>query len=93
MAAGVDPERLCGCVADRVLEGKNAGDLGELRPGSAEVRAAVAQCAAEIKGTDAGSWIRLTGSLAGGVHTAYYLVVIFAAVALLRAFLILIYPL
>ena len=50
-AAGLDPERLCGCAADRILEGKSASELGSLRPGSAELRAAATQCVAEVQGS------------------------------------------
>lgn len=49
LAAGVDPERLCGCAANRILEGKGASDLADLRPSSAELHAAVAQCVAEVQ--------------------------------------------
>jgi hypothetical protein len=49
LAAGLDPDRLCACAADRILEGKSASELGDLRPGSPESRAAVAQCVAQIQ--------------------------------------------
>ena len=48
-AAGLTGERLCSCAVDRMLEGKNLSDLPELRPDSAESRAAIAQCVAEIR--------------------------------------------
>ncbi len=55
LAAGVDPERLCGCAADRILEGKGASDLADLRPSSPELRAAVAQCVAEDQTAETGA--------------------------------------
>ena len=48
-AAGLNPDRLCGCAADRLLKGKSATELGNLRPGSAETRQAVTQCIAEMR--------------------------------------------
>lgn len=55
LAAGVDPERLCGCAADRILEGKAASKLAELRPSSLELRAAVTQCVADVQTTERGA--------------------------------------
>lgn len=52
LAAGVDPERLCGCAANHLLEGKGASGLADLRPSSPELRAAVAQCVAEVQTTE-----------------------------------------
>jgi len=49
LAAGVDSERLCGCAANRILKGKGASELADLRPSSPELRAAVAQCVAEVQ--------------------------------------------
>jgi hypothetical protein len=49
-AAGLSPERLCACAADRILAGKSASELRDLVPGSGEIRAAAAQCAAESRG-------------------------------------------
>ena len=48
-AAGVDTDRLCGCAADRILEGKRTTQLADFKPSSAELRAAVAQCVAEVQ--------------------------------------------
>ena len=45
VATGLSAERLCGCAADRVLEGTSS--LSELRPDSAAARAAITQCIAE----------------------------------------------
>ena len=47
-AASLDPDRLCGCAADRLLE-KGASPLAELTPESAEVRTAMTQCVAEMR--------------------------------------------
>lgn len=47
-AAGLDAGRLCGCAADRLLEGKSVSELGGLRPDSPESRAAIVQCVAEL---------------------------------------------
>jgi len=48
VAAGLNPDRLCGCAADRILE-KGASPLAELRPESPEVRTAMTQCVAEMR--------------------------------------------
>lgn len=48
-AAGLNTDTLCGCAADRLLKGKSASELGNLRPGSAETRQAVAQCIADMR--------------------------------------------
>ena len=48
-AAGLDGDRLCGCAADRILDGKGVGDLAELRPDGPAARAAIAQCVAQIQ--------------------------------------------
>lgn len=48
-AAGVDTEGLCGCAANRILEGKQTAELADLKPSSAELRAAVTQCVAEVQ--------------------------------------------
>ena len=55
LAAGVDSERLCGCAATRILEGKGASELADLRPSSPELRAAVAQCVAEVQTAEKGA--------------------------------------
>jgi len=47
--AGLDADRLCSCAADRLLEGKDVADLGELRPDSPESRAAIVRCVAETQ--------------------------------------------
>jgi hypothetical protein len=47
-ATGLDPGRLCGCAADRIMAGKNASDLANNTPGMPEVRAAVLQCVANF---------------------------------------------
>ena len=49
MAAGIDGQQLCACAVDEVLEGKTVSELPELRPDSAELRAAVAQCIGNIQ--------------------------------------------
>jgi len=53
-AAGVDPERLCGCAADRILKGKNASNFAGLTPNSSELRDAVAQCVIEVQTAEQG---------------------------------------
>ncbi len=55
LAAGVDTERLCGCAADRILEEKDGSELADLRPSSPELRAAVAQCVAEVQTVEKGA--------------------------------------
>lgn len=50
-AAGLDPQRLCACAVDRMLEVRNVADLAQLRPDSPEGRAAIAQCIAENRST------------------------------------------
>jgi hypothetical protein len=52
-AAGLDGDRLCACATDRVLSGKSVAELGELRPDSAEGRAALVECVAEIQSNSA----------------------------------------
>jgi hypothetical protein len=46
-ATGLDPNQLCGCAADRLMQGKAPSDLANDPPGMPEVRAAVGQCVAE----------------------------------------------
>ena len=43
---GVDPDRLCNCSIDRLMEGKSAAELRSYRP-TPEDSAAAQQCAAE----------------------------------------------
>lgn len=50
LAAGLAPDRLCACAADRILEGKNVTELAAFRLGGTEIRAAIIQCAAEVQG-------------------------------------------
>jgi hypothetical protein len=49
LAAGVETARLCGCAADRILEGRSASELANLRPSIADLRAAVAHCVSEMR--------------------------------------------
>ena len=46
--ANVDVDKICGCAADKVMEGKSATDLATTVPGSAEDLAKVRQCATEL---------------------------------------------
>ena len=46
--AGVDWPRMCGCVTDRLTEGRSGRELMERAPGEAERREAVALCRAEM---------------------------------------------
>ncbi len=55
LAAGVDPERLCGCAADRILKGKGTSESADLTPSSSELRAAVAQCVVEVQTAEKGA--------------------------------------
>jgi hypothetical protein len=48
-ATGLDPNQLCGCAADRIMEQKSASDLASNPPGMPEVRTAVAQCVADFQ--------------------------------------------
>lgn len=50
-ATGLDPNRLCGCAADRLMEGRTATDVATNTPGMPEVRAAVGQCVADFQST------------------------------------------
>ena len=47
--ANFDWERLCNCATEKVMEGKSAAELAQLRPGDPSHRAIVAQCVAEIQ--------------------------------------------
>lgn len=51
LAAGIETSRLCGCAADRILEGRNTADLANLRPSPAEIRAAVVHCVGTVRST------------------------------------------
>lgn len=55
LAAGIDPDRLCGCAADRILEGKSASEFADLTPSSSELRSAVAQCVVEVQTAEKGA--------------------------------------
>lgn len=46
--ANVDVDKVCGCAADKVMEGKSATDLVSTVPGSAEDLAKVRECATEL---------------------------------------------
>ncbi len=46
--ANVDLDKVCGCAADKVMEGKSATDLATTVPGSAEDLAKVRECATEL---------------------------------------------
>jgi hypothetical protein len=50
LAAGVNPRRLCGCAADRVLKDKSASELPDIAQTTGEVRAAAIACIGEITG-------------------------------------------
>ena len=47
--AGFDWERLCTCATDRIVQGKSASELVQLRPGGPGQREAVEQCFAEMQ--------------------------------------------
>ena len=47
-AANLDLDKICGCAADKVMEGKSARDLVSTVPGSAEDIAKIRQCATEL---------------------------------------------
>ena len=55
LAAGVDPDRLCGCAAERILKGKSATEFADLTPSSSELREAVAQCVVEVQTAEKGA--------------------------------------
>ncbi len=46
--ANIDVDKICGCAADKVMEGKSATELATTVPGSAEDLAKVRQCATEL---------------------------------------------
>jgi len=46
--AGVDWQRMCTCVTEKIMAGKSASDLLQIRPGDPEQRQAAEQCLAEI---------------------------------------------
>jgi len=48
VTAGVDWTRMCTCITDKIMEGKSAQDLLQMRPGDPEQREAAEQCLAEI---------------------------------------------
>ena len=62
LAAGVDPERLCGCAADRVLQDKSASELPNLTQITGEVRAAAIACVGEITGNVSTDGLNMQGS-------------------------------
>ncbi len=45
---GIDWPRMCGCVTDRLTEGRSGRELEERAPDEAERREAVALCRAEL---------------------------------------------
>ena len=47
-AANIELDKICGCAADKVMEGKSATDLATTVPGSAEDLAKIRQCATEL---------------------------------------------
>lgn len=47
-AANIDIDKICGCAADKVMEGKSVTDLATTVPGSAEDIAKVRLCASEL---------------------------------------------
>ncbi len=47
-AANIDLDKICGCAADKIMEGKSATDLATTVPGSAEDLAKIRQCATEL---------------------------------------------
>ena len=49
-AAGLDPEQLCACAADKLMKNRTVSDLGDLASGSGKIQAAAAQCVAERQG-------------------------------------------
>ena len=46
--AGVDWQRMCTCVTDKIMADKSAQELLQIRPGDPEQRAAAEQCLAEL---------------------------------------------
>lgn len=46
--ANLDLDKICGCAADKIMEGKSAADLATTVPGSAQDLAKVRQCATEL---------------------------------------------
>lgn len=46
--ANVDPDKICACAADKVMEGKSATELATTVPGSAEDLAKIRLCASEL---------------------------------------------
>jgi len=46
--ANVDVDKICGCAADKIMEGKSATDLATTVPGSAEDLAKIRLCATEL---------------------------------------------
>ena len=46
--AGVDWQRMCTCVTGKIMAGKSAQDLLQMRPGDPEQTEAAEQCLAEI---------------------------------------------
>ena len=47
-AANIDLGKVCGCAADKIMEGKSATDLATTGPGSAEDLAKIRLCATEL---------------------------------------------
>ncbi len=47
-SANVDIDKICGCAADKIMEGKSATDLATTVPGSAEDIANIRKCATEL---------------------------------------------
>ena len=46
--ANLDLDKICGCAADKIMEGKSAKELVSTVPGSAEDLAKIRGCAAEL---------------------------------------------
>lgn len=46
--ANIDLDKICGCAADKIMEGKSATDLATTVPGSAEDLAKIRLCATEL---------------------------------------------
>lgn len=46
--ANIDIDKICGCAADKVMEGKSVTDLATTVPGSAEDIAKIRLCASEL---------------------------------------------
>lgn len=44
----IDLDKICGCAAEKVMEGKSATDLATTVPGSAEDLAKIKQCMTEL---------------------------------------------